>query len=136
MRLVRLIYASTSVNLVKSNEVNEILEKARIKNAQNHITGMLLAGEQHFLQCLEGKREDINALYNTISRDPRHRRVEILQFVETTERDFTQWSMHLVLTTRKNAAAILRFAARGDFEPHTMAGQSAYQLLLAYRDQK
>ena len=64
MKLVRLIYASTSVNLVNSAEVASIVEKAAAKNAKNHITGLLLAGEQHFLQCLEGGREEVNALYN------------------------------------------------------------------------
>ena len=88
MRLVRLIYASKFKKDVNPSELNRIHEEAVAFNSKNHISGILVFGEDFFLQYLEGGREAVNNLYNKITADPRHTSNLILDYSEISERQF------------------------------------------------
>ena len=45
------------------------------------------------MQALEGEKEKVLALFETISGDPRHRGVLVLKQGEESERQFPDWSM-------------------------------------------
>ena len=61
---------------------------------------------------LEGGRDSVNALYNRITRDKRHRDPTLLSYDEIGQRTFAGWSMGQVNMDRLNAALLLRFGAR------------------------
>ena len=74
-------------------EVARILEAARTKNPQHGITGALVVWEDNVVQTLEGEEGVVRGLYETISRDPRHQQVDLVEETSGVERAFTRWSM-------------------------------------------
>ena len=98
-QLVRLVYASRSTFSPSAGHqgldpgVARILAKSRKNNAMRGIVGALLFGDGCFLQCLEGKDGDVDALYDKIRTDPRHRDVQVLSRRVVDRTSFGEWSM-------------------------------------------
>ena len=53
---------------------------------------MLLFKEDNFMQILEGEEVEVMKLYETISKDPRHQRVSLVDKGEIDRRQFGDWS--------------------------------------------
>jgi hypothetical protein len=70
-----------------------ILASARRNNARHGVTGALLFSDGCFAQVLEGAREDVEMVFETIQCDPRHKDVTIMHLHEVEERSFGEWSM-------------------------------------------
>jgi len=90
MYLVSLVYASTKSPDWCDNDIYEILTHAEAYNSQSDITGVLCFNGEIFLQCLEGSRSVINALYRKIQNDKRHDNVMLLDYKEISERSFNE----------------------------------------------
>lgn len=114
--MIRLIYASRAVNLGPA-DVKDILASSRKNNQQLAITGALSLSNGIFLQCLEGERSAVNALYHHILKDKRHSKPEILVLEEITQRQFTSWNMGLIAATAENSAIFLKYSATAEFDP-------------------
>ena len=67
--IFQLIYRSTAARQLTPNELIELLEQSRAKNARLNITGMLLFHGGCFMQLLEGNETDVRELYATIAAD-------------------------------------------------------------------
>ncbi len=76
--LVRLLYASRAPSPLSASVVDSILEQSRKNNPPQGITGMLCFSDDIFLQVLEGSRDTVCELFNTIVRDSRHHGIRIL----------------------------------------------------------
>lgn len=102
MSLVRLAYASKATFKEQPVEqgvepnVARILMTSRRNNAKQQIVGGLYYGDGHFFQYLEGEEQAVNALYERIARDDRHRSVATLVQEPLAERTFSNWSMKYV----------------------------------------
>lgn len=97
MTLCRLIYKSIAAAEVVSNETLRDLENKAIENNVNkEITGLLVLTGNVFLQVLEGRAADVTELFGRISRDKRHRRLELITFEPASSRLFDEWGMRLV----------------------------------------
>ena len=100
MSIYNLVYSSTAHldpdSPVDLAMIDEILAKARQRNAAADVTGALLFTEGRFVQALEGDRNDVRATYDRIVSDPRHENVEILSSQFSDRRRFKQWSMAFV----------------------------------------
>jgi hypothetical protein len=70
-----------------------ILASARRNNVRHGVTGALLFSDGCFAQVLEGAREDIETVFETIQCDPRHSDVTIMHLHPVEERSFGDWSM-------------------------------------------
>lgn len=76
-------------------------------NAQNDMTGLLFYAEGNpgqrsvFLQHIEGPKEAVQATFERIQRDGRHRDVEVLSEGFSKYRLFPDWSMELQLRDRE-----------------------------------
>jgi hypothetical protein len=75
------------------DELAAILASARRKNALHGVTGALIFSDGCFAQVLEGAREDVEQVFETIQCDPRHSDVTIMHLHEVEERSFGAWSM-------------------------------------------
>ena len=117
--LIRLIYASRARQLGPM-DVKDILERSRRNNAAAGVTGALCLSSGIFLQCLEGDRTVVNALYHRILKDPRHQDPAILDFQEIVHRNFGTWSMGLVNAVAENQALFLKYASGPQFDPYQM----------------
>lgn len=91
--MYRLIYKSESVDILDWEQVREILNHSEQNNEHADITGTLLATEHHFLQVIEGKYEEVNKLFMTITHDKRHTNIQLISFDLIDSRLFAGWGM-------------------------------------------
>lgn len=107
MDLVHCIYCSAAVKPETTRaDLDDLLAKARTKNASLDVTGMLLYQDGVFFQVLEGDRPVVEALYAKIEADGRHRRITRLIIESIEERTFAQWTMGFSAITSKELAEI------------------------------
>lgn len=130
MTLVRLIYTSTVADNLNAESVEAILATAKINNAKQNVTGILYFSNRYFLQCLEGERDTVNHLYNTIINDVRHLNIVILEYREIDQRDFYDWTMGYIPHSNATKPLTLKYFATNNFNPYQATGASAYLLLL------
>ncbi|MEQ6886679.1 BLUF domain-containing protein [Salicola sp. Rm-C-2C1-2] len=132
--LVRLIYASTAT--FKANEkggvevaVGQILSESRRNNKRQRVGGVLHYGNGYFFQCLEGEREAVDACYNRISEDDRHRDVQCLSYVEIDSRMFPDWSMKYLPVEDEITRLLKHYNT--DFNPYRFSNAMLMELLKA-----
>jgi hypothetical protein len=108
MKRCRLIYKSVLCpEKLPHAGVQEMAEKASLKNEKAGITGVLLLSGDHFLQVLEGPVKFVNQLYCKIVTDERHSNVELISYENVSTTFFHDWSMRL-LRLDKDLPAKLR----------------------------
>lgn len=94
--LYHLGYVSTQTGPLSSDDLVSLLRQARARNKANNITGLLLHREDSFFQVLEGEQECVLQVFESIQRDPRHHRVEVLFQEPVGTREFADWRMGFV----------------------------------------
>lgn len=95
MSINQLVYISQATRKMSSTELNNILSTAKNNNHGIDVTGSLFYNGGWFLQVLEGPLATLNALYNKIEKDPRHKNSRILYNEPAKFRTFTRWSMNM-----------------------------------------
>ena len=125
MNMVRLIYVSHFNGNANPNDIQDILATSRKNNDQRGITGALCYDSKHFLQCLEGPRDHVNALYNHILCDERHQDVTLLEYSDIHERRFEKWSMAYSRIDELTEGIIYKYSATREFNPFSMTAKQA-----------
>lgn len=92
-QLIELIYFSIPLRSFKEIEIQKMLSQVRPKNQAMHVTGMLLYANEQFLQVLEGRRKDVNSIFQSISHDARHYDINLVSVRDIEERNFEHWDM-------------------------------------------
>lgn len=133
MMLMNLIYTSRIKQETDPSELARIHETANKNNPNLNLTGILVFGEDQFLQCLEGGRSEINALYTKICQDPRHEAPVLISYHDIAKREFEKWNMKLVLMTEKNQSLLHTYSNSRKFAPMTMSPASVYSFLLSLK---
>ncbi len=87
-----LVYSSVAVRITE-NDLRDILQTSHLRNAGLDLTGMLLYCNGKFLQVLEGEKEAVHNLFYKISRDLRHKDINVLLEGTIAARNFKDWSM-------------------------------------------
>ncbi len=98
--MLQIIYASAAAKPFARDNLVELLKIARRKNMAADISGMLLYHGGSFLQVLEGPEKNVEELYAKIQKDPRHNRCLLLWRDSIQQKEFENWSMGFVDTTR------------------------------------
>jgi len=127
--LVRLLYASRAATPLIESVQDSIMQQSRAHNPEMGITGILCFSDDLFIQVLEGGRDEVCELYNTIVRDDRHQNVRILSFEEIRERRFGSWTMGQVNLAKVNPALLLKYGERAELNPFIGSGQASMALL-------
>ncbi|WP_262922212.1 BLUF domain-containing protein [Hymenobacter sp. 5414T-23] len=91
--MYQLIYMSTATRLMTDEELQALLEQARLNNVKYGITGLLLYHEGRFMQLIEGPADVVYKLYRHIEQDERHADTAKLAEKEVETRSFPDWSM-------------------------------------------
>lgn len=136
--LIQLVYASRArVSRADGQsgietDVARILTQSRRNNAPRSIGGVLCYGDGFFFQCLEGQREAVEALYETIRRDTRHSDVTLLKTRPVVERQFRLWAMKY-LTVDREVRDELRREGLSEFNPYHFGEQTIERMLSVLR---
>ncbi|WP_297792552.1 BLUF domain-containing protein [uncultured Marinobacter sp.] len=104
--LIHCIYCSAGTVRFSDTDMVSLLEKAREANAALGVTGMLLYEAGSFFQVLEGPAESVDALYEKIFRDKRHRRITKIIREPIEARNFSEWTMGYAGVTRQDLKEI------------------------------
>jgi len=95
--LCSLAYFSRNTIVGTAEELNQeiasILNTARRNNPARGVTGALLYSDGCFAQVLEGRREDVEHIFENIQCDLRHSGVTVMHFHDVKARSFGEWSM-------------------------------------------
>lgn len=100
-------YVSRQSYILKDEDISTLLVTCRTKNMRNEITGMLIYFDGTFVQFLEGPKENIDPLFDIISKDKRHQDVILLIDGVSSKREFEDWSMAFKKLTQPETAKIL-----------------------------
>ena len=90
--MLQLTYISSAAPRVDV-DIEDILKVSRRNNGAAGVTGLLLFDGRRFLQALEGEASLVNAAYQRIKADQRHRAIVLLSSNEVATRAFGVWSM-------------------------------------------
>lgn len=93
MALHHLIYLSTPTVPFSQDELKELLTECRIGNQMRNVTGLLLYGENHFLQLIEGEKAVVEDLYLKLQSDVRHYNLIKVADKPIAARAFKDWEM-------------------------------------------
>jgi hypothetical protein len=127
--LVSCLYASRAVKPATGPITDTILEQSRRNNLKTGITGMLCVSDDVYIQVLEGGRDPVCELFNTIVRDPRHTHVRILMFEEISARKFGNWTMGQVNVNKVNPSLLLKYSDTAHLNPFACSGHATMALL-------
>lgn len=107
--VISLTYLSTATRELSQPELEELLAHSRRNNTVAELSGMLLYADGHFIQTLEGDAEVVDAAFERIQADTRHRNVIVALREEIDERTFPDWSMGFESLTPEQTAAVPGF---------------------------
>jgi len=88
-----LIYKSIGKPEFDSAAIFKMLLKAKRFNADNDISGCIIFYKGIFIQLLEGQKAKVEALYDNIKADDRHRDITTLIKTPADKRLWEDWSM-------------------------------------------
>ena len=87
--------------------LDDILSRARTRNANDQLSGVLVYADGSFFQLLEGPADALRQAMQRITADRRHKEVRILRHAPTHTRMFPDWPLAFV------SAAHLRESVMG-----------------------
>ncbi|GAA0872054.1 hypothetical protein GCM10009117_12010 [Gangjinia marincola] len=104
-----LSYASKEAQHFSEEDLKQLVEQARANNERLEITGLLLYFDGTFTQYIEGPPAHIDALFQTITADPRHEFIVQLSCGITENRKYKEWSMGYKNYDQIEVAEILNY---------------------------
>jgi hypothetical protein len=87
------VYVSTAAHHLSEAELDHLLDRARQRNAQEQVTGVLLYSHGNFMQYLEGPRAGVARVYEHIVADRLHHGIIELVREPIAAREFSDWTM-------------------------------------------
>ncbi|CAN5649116.1 hypothetical protein BH10BAC5_BH10BAC5_03390 [soil metagenome] len=139
MGLIQLIYTSYPDKLTEK-EINSILFKSRIRNAEKGITGVLLRIENLFLQILEGEEETVCDLFEKIKKDERHKHCIMFSKTPVKTRSFSNSAMGYKVTKYRICSELIHETVNDDNRLFNFliehAGNPAIKLLQNFYNKK
>ena len=135
MSFYKLVYASKFKPGIDPSELAKIHLLAGRNNKKNDITGVLIFGNDYFLQYIEGTSEALNTLYSKVINDPRHEDVRLLDYSAIPERLFEKWAMKLFMLTEENLKIAENLTQTKDYNPQKMNGATALKFIQTFLTQ-
>ena len=88
-----LVYVSSAVRLLNFEEIAYLLKRARERNKEHGITGVLLYIGGNFMQYIEGPKDNLDTIYKIIQKDDKHTGLILVSRETIESRQFGDWSM-------------------------------------------
>ena len=112
----------------RTQVLTDILTTARNFNAHHAIQGVLYFADNCFLQCLEAKEADLNALMKNIETDQRHSNVHIVLQQDIKTPIFGEWSMKFI-SRQHQVKLFFKDQGYNNFCPEKLTDQQLEQLI-------
>lgn len=135
--MITLIYGSTASKPMSDEELVDLLKKSHEKNKRLEITGMLLYDDGNFVQVVEGPKEAVESLYQSIQHDPRHQNVMLFVKRDIEARQFGDWEMGFVNVGKldmENVPGYTRFLQDPEHLSKLEDASYAYAFLSVFRN--
>jgi len=132
--LVQIVYISRSTFTAMPAErgiepsVARILAQSRINNARRGLVGALYFGDGCFFQCLEGRAEAVDRLYDALLNDPRHTDLKVLTRRTIPRTGFSSWAMKYVPLDADMKALLAEFGMER-FDPYRFDADAVARVL-------
>lgn len=94
--VLQLVYVSLATRPFAQLDLTALLAHARSRNTAVAVGGVLLHQAGSFFQVLEGEPAAVEATYERVARDPRHRALLLLLRQTVPQRNFSDWSMGFI----------------------------------------
>jgi methanogenic corrinoid protein MtbC1 len=88
-----LTYRSLATAPIEEGEMRGLLARAKARNRDLGVTGLLLVSDSQYFQWLEGPSEGVARVWEAIQRDPRHRDIQVINQADGCPRLFGDWDM-------------------------------------------
>jgi len=88
-----IVYVSSAVRLLSLEEITYLLKRARERNKEYGITGVLLYIGGNFMQYIEGPKDNLEFIYKIIREDEQHTGLILVSREAIQSRQFGDWSM-------------------------------------------
>jgi hypothetical protein len=136
--MIRLTYVSTCAPNLALADVQAICNLASARNQQLHICGMLFWSGEFFLQTLEGDRDLVTQLFQRISADPRHLKIELIATQSIHKRRYAEWGMGFTkLLASHRVQLVGASTAQRSFNPYLLESseleEALYQIAQSQR---
>jgi hypothetical protein len=121
LELCEFLYCSELAPRMPIEVVGHIVGRARARNAQDGITGLLVFDGLRFCQHAEGARDAVRALWQRLEADPRHTGMKLLHQGALAQRRYPRFEIGMAevgeqealgeMLLLSGAAAVERFVA-------------------------
>lgn len=104
-----IVYMSRATKHLETQELEVLLQKARVFNEQVGVTGVLLHHHDIFIQYLEGEcgeGKGLAQVYKRIKQSGKHRILDELLHSPIDERLFANWSMGSSYVSKENMLSL------------------------------
>lgn len=101
-KISRVLYTSIARSVPTDSELDQLIQTSIANNHRDGLTGMLAYWNLHFVQCLEGDANKIEALLARLAKDSRHCEIAVRSWLEVEARCFSDWSMHVLNLDNEN----------------------------------
>ena len=91
--MIQISYISRAAEPMPADKLLALLQQCLANNVSNGVTGMLVYGNETFLQALEGDDKAVDDLVEKISKDPRHKNIQLLHRRPIEGRQYSDWTM-------------------------------------------
>jgi len=136
--MYRIVYCSQARQPFNTEQLEQLLTVARVSNANQGITGMLLYRNGRFIQALEGLEPAVMSTFDRILHDTRHHNISLLHQQDVDKRLFAEWSMGFAVPRGQRVATLPGYAhfLTEAYDPRLLLYDPtiAMSLLTAFRD--
>jgi Sensors of blue-light using FAD len=99
------LYCSVLASDQPTGIVGQIVSRARIRNAREGITGLLVFDGLRFCQHFEGPRDAVHALMARLEVDPRHTDLLVLHEARVAQRRYPRFEIGLAQVEEREELA-------------------------------
>jgi hypothetical protein len=128
--LYYLIYVSYAVNPFTEKDLISLLKKSRENNQNLGVTGMLIYLDGKFIQVLEGRKKDVEFVFEKIANDPTHKQISVILEGELEKRNFEEWKMGFKVLNQKEFENLSGFRNPESFFEVKDIGNKAHPALI------
>ena len=117
--MIRVTYLSQATPNFSSIDLLHLLEQCHANNPKRGLTGLLIFGNETFLQTIEGEEHVVDEVLGKIAKDTRHTKFQVLSRQSIDHRQYSDWAMGFEKLTEKTISDVpqLKNFLLSDFNP-------------------